>query len=158
MNNRCKAPDFSHEGMTPARAVFYATLYGIILVVIFMIIGAAHAQPKHEHSGVDGQFYSQWKILPDRANSCCNFQDCYFTMFKTEDGKTFALRRKVIDQATLEREPVAEALIHPSWVAIPKEKLEENAKDPMDSPDGQNHVCLSDTYDYVICAVRGTGQ
>lgn len=132
----------------------------VALAAFVVAISMAQAQT-HDHSkmGVEGKFYAQWNQMPERERSCCDLKDCYFTIFKTEGGTVFALRRR-LTSALFEdvvRESVEAALEHPDWVVIPKEKLEENARDPLDSPDGESHVCMNE-YGTVYCAVRGGGQ
>lgn len=146
----------------PLQVVAASILIALGLIVFFAVL--ANAQPQHDHSalGVAGAFYAGWNQMPDRTNSCCDQKDCYYTVFKSEGGSTYALKRRITkgfhgDGEPQERESVEMALKHAEWVIIPAEKLEENAADPKDSPDGQNHVCMNE-YGLVYCAVRGGGQ
>lgn len=149
--------------------VVVASFFIAMGILLFLAV-LANAQPQHDHSalGVAGAFYAGWNQMPDRTNSCCDQKDCYYTVFKSEGGSTYALKRRIINDPTdiipgyhapavVLRESVEMALKHAEWVTIPAEKLEENAADPKDSPDGQNHVCMNE-YGLVYCAVRGGGQ
>lgn len=165
MNNRCKAPEFIGHGVeSPLKVILYSFLIGIGIILLFAV--GANAQPQHDHSklGVAGAFYGQWNQMPSRQQSCCDLKDCYVTLFKAEGGVTLALKRQILNGqdvytagAPIERESVEQALAHAQWVVIPATALEENAADPLDSPDGENHVCMSEL-GTVYCAVRGSGQ
>lgn len=97
--------------------------------------------PMHE------QFYSKWRIAPDRVTSCCNKQDCYPTTIKFENGNWYALRRE--DQ---------------EWVRIPPERLEQNQIEAniYESPDFNSHVCMPNPAvgdgTTVYCATLGNGN
>lgn len=154
---KCTAPSYKKQWISgPLDVVFWSFIIGVFILVGFAV--AANAQPQHEHSGVAGKFYAGWNQMPDRQSSCCDLKDCYFTLFKTEGGTVFALKRqKITEGEVITREPIEQAVAHAQWVVIPADKLEENAADPMDSPDGLNHVCMGES-GYVYCAVRGGGQ
>ncbi len=87
-------------------------------------------------------FYQTWNRLPERRLSCCNMMDCHVVEIKQRDGRWFFLDR----------------ITHfaPVWREIPPERLEQNAADPRESPDGSSHVCFNQSY--VLCAVLGSGQ
>lgn len=124
-------------------------IVGMVLLVILLTLfvhGLALAQERHhppEDMDLHNKFYSHWN-MPDvrdkdgnRTQSCCGSQDCYPTQFKNVDGTWFFLQRET-----------------QQWRAIPDWKLEINAPDPVESPDGRGHVCAG-AYGHVYCAVLG---
>ncbi len=126
---------------------FLDTLAGLIaLAVLFAFVAVAfgdeHGHPPQDEAMHD-KFYSSWFIPPNRSRSCCNKQDCYPTEIKRIGGQWHALRRE-----------------DGEWIPFSADLLEENQGDSRDSPDGRSHVCMQAPgyYDYVFCAVRGSGQ
>lgn len=97
------------------------------------------------HSGIAenvDRFYQSWFIPALRQNSCCNKNDCAPTVIRERNGRYFAWNHFLRPNEEVEIE----------W-----ERLEENTRDPRESPDGQSHVCMSPHYRQVLCAVRGQG-
>ena len=86
-------------------------------------------------------FYLTWKRMPERAMSCCGNEDCHIVQVQKTNGKWYFLDRFTNSSG---------------WREIPEERLEHNAADPRESPDGNSHVCF--TPNYVLCAVLGSGQ
>lgn len=119
-------------------------IVGLVIVIICALAVMSYSSRARAHDGHDevSQFYDNWKIIPERRSSCCNKKDCYATQFRNVGGKWYALRRE--DQ---------------QWIYVHDTKLEHNAADPLDSPDGQGHVCMQGPGygDAVWCAVLGTG-
>lgn len=141
--------------------------------------GHDHHHPP-AHAQLHDDFYSNWSkpnIRDEkgvRQSSCCNKYDCYPTRLRMFEGNLYAQRRE-----------------DDRWLLVPLHLLEENYVDPAnygdgrESPDGQNHVCMSHPYRWyeeasgeyapperpktglpfeiatdgtVFCAVRGSGQ
>lgn len=131
--------------------VWFATMIALALLIASLLYAKAADAGEHNHEalGEVGAFYETWMRMPDRSNSCCNKIDCYETIIKP-DGKG--------GHVFLHRETQ-------TWVLIPNDKLEDNATDARDSPNGMSHVCASpvlgglngETYINVFCAVRGSG-
>ncbi len=104
----------------------------------------------HHHEGASldvDRFYSTWKMTYVRKNgirihSCCNKKDCHPAMIRFNQGRW-------------EGRYMEGPFVSDQWLHIPDEKLEENAPDPRESPDGQSHMCGSQFN--VYCAVRGAG-
>lgn len=97
----------------------------------------------HSELGAAGTFYSTWKTIPSaRQYSCCDDKDCYSTTIKQQGGRYVYLQRNT-----------------GKWLPIPNDRLEHNAGDAKDSPDGQSHVCEHDIegQNIVLCAVVGGG-
>ena len=117
----------------------------LILLLALFLHSLAYAQGHPpEDMDLHNKFYSHWN-MPDvrdkdgnRTQSCCGNQDCYPTQFKNVGGVWFFLQRET-----------------QRWRAIPDGKLESNAPDPVESPDGMGHVCAS-ALGNVYCAVLGT--
>lgn len=120
------------------------SLGAALLTVLFalVLLGPSARGAEHVHEGVVGAFYEKWMSMPsDRKASCCNQEDCYPTEVRAvADGWEFWDRDEQ------------------KWRAIPQDRLESNAKDPLDSPDGRSHVCVYKTTGTVLCAVLGSGQ
>ena len=87
-------------------------------------------------------FYQTWFRPPERTYSCCNMQDCHVVDVRREGDRWYFLDK--ISYGA------------PTWRAIPPDRLEHNASDSRESPDGQSHVCFNSMY--VLCAVLGSGQ
>ena len=87
-------------------------------------------------------FYATWYRPSERTYSCCSMQDCHVVEIKREGSKYYFLDR--ISYAW------------PTWREIPPDRLEHNARDPRESPDGQSHACFNSMY--VLCVVLGSGQ
>jgi hypothetical protein len=85
-------------------------------------------------------FYQTWMRPPERMFSCCNMQDCGVVEIRRE-GEQYYFLDKIYTH---------------SWRLIPSDRLEHNASDPRESPDGSSHVCFNAMY--VLCAVLGSGQ
>lgn len=85
------------------------------------------------------KFYDSWYRPPNRQFSCCHRSDCHVVDVKREDGRWFFF------------DPSMQL-----WRFIPEDRLEHNAPDARESPDGRNHVCYNTMY--VLCAVLGSGQ
>lgn len=99
----------------------------------------------HEHPPQDEElhvkFYLSWMIPPLRNVSCCDKRDCYPTAVKNVGGTWFVERRE-------DRE----------WIPVPEHKIEQNQKDPKESPDGRAHVCLGPPpYGVLHCFTHGSG-
>lgn len=124
------------------RSVLWIALGVFVLVTLNFVLAAISPARPHDGHDVVSQFYDGWMILPERKSSCCNKKDCYATQFQRTGDKWYALRRE--DKA---------------WIYVQDTKLEHNAADPKDSPDGQGHVCMQPPGygDTVWCAVLGTG-
>ncbi len=71
--------------------------------------------------------------------SCCNMQDCHAVQVQHTGGQWSFL----------------DTTQH-AWRLIPPGRLEQNASDPRESPDGASHVCYNQAF--VLCAVLGSGQ
>lgn len=123
-------------------------IYGLMisaLVALFLLVGVwvLAALSQHTHEGEVGRFYQSWRMPYPRANNgdriygCCNKHDCYQTQFRRGARNWEALHRET-----------------GRWVVVPDMKLEHNATDPRDSPDGLGHLCAS-TSGNVYCAVLG---
>lgn len=138
-------------------AVSYLINVGIVLfiVIVLSIAWVINAKSEeHDHSVMPpavAQFLETWRRPPEREMSCCNKQDCYPTQITQKDGVWFYLHRQT-----------------QKWIRIPDHLLEENTKDPKDSPDGQSWVCATDVMREpgdpgdgssitTYCAVRGAG-
>ncbi len=85
-------------------------------------------------------FYQTWYRIPDRTFSCCNMNDCHVVQIRQEGGQYYFLDN---------------IYVH-GWRLIPPARLEHNATDPRESPDGNSHVCFIASN--VYCAVLGSGQ
>ena len=85
-------------------------------------------------------FYATWYRPPERTYSCCNMNDCHVVEIKREGGRWFFMDR----------------IFFHGWREIPPDRLEHNASDPRESPDGSSHVCFNSMY--ILCAVLGSGQ
>lgn len=133
-------------------AIVFAVILAFVGFVVFvsLIIGIAglvkaDTHPTHPpaHEKLHKEFYSDWKMPPNRTVSCCNEKDCYPTPIKFEDGQYWALRRE--DQR---------------WLMIPAGVLEQTQRDESnirESPDFQSHACIQDPEfgDTVFCATLG---
>ncbi len=124
----------------------------IVLCAWFLAALAAYGQEiqHHHHEGASlevDRFYSTWK-MPDvrkngvRTDSCCNKKDCHAAVIRFNPTLGRWEGRYIAG-------PFGPSL----WLAIPDQKLEENAPDSRESPDGQSHMCGSSIS--VYCAVRG---
>ena len=125
-----------------------STIHLIVrLAVALSIVAVAQAQIPHEHGSADEQamhekFYAKW-LRPDqrmngqRWSSCCSLEDCFPTQFRKVNGQWFAQDR---DGA---------------WREVPDETFEHNQPDPVESPDGRGHVCITPGAHAVLCAVLG---
>lgn len=159
---------------------------GLLLALMVLLASPpAHGQDGHHtHPPRDAQmheqFYSKWP-RPDLPDSlCCGQNDCYPTQFKKVGGSWFALKRDYLGGWEYRlRDPSLAS----SWVVIPDDKMEHNQwpgrvhptsgkpmRSPIESPDGQGHVCMADTANlyndgysaptsaetwFVYCAVLG---
>ena len=85
-------------------------------------------------------FYATWYRPPERTYSCCNMNDCHVVEIKREGTRWFFM----------------DNIYFHGWREIPPDRLEHNANDPRESPDGSSHVCFNSMY--VLCAVLGSGQ
>lgn len=127
-------------------AVMCYVLWCIGLVVVY---AQEHKHPPQDVA-IHEQFYSTW-LRPQlraadgsRRHECCDKKDCYPTQFKNVGGTWFALRRE-----------------DGVWWPIDETIMEHTQTDPEESPDGQNHVCMSEPVlgsSHVYCAVLGSGQ
>ncbi len=115
------------------------------ILATFALLAATTASAQHppEHQDLHDQFYQNW-LMPNvrdangnRTNSCCSNHDCYPTEFKLVGGTWFAMHRE-----------------SGKWIVVPDTKLEHNAPDPRESPDGRGHLCAS-SLGNVYCAVLG---
>ncbi len=84
-------------------------------------------------------FYATWMRPPERSMSCCSTNDCHVVQIKREGDTYYFLD-----------------IYEHRWRAIPPDRLEHNASDPRESPDGSSHVCFNSMF--VLCAVLGSGQ
>ena len=123
-----------------------AVLYLIAMLVVAIVITSLWPAHAHDASMASSPeearvfaFYKSWQRMPDRRMSCCSDQDCHAVDIKRENGKYF-----FFDKTQL------------LWREIPEDRIESNASDPRESPDGRNHVCYNTMY--VLCAVLGSGQ
>jgi hypothetical protein len=106
-------------------------LAAVLATVSVGAITARAQEHKHEHptgeiTGPAAEFYERWRVMPARDMSCCNKKDCYVTSFRRVGNDWFALIRETQE-----------------WKLIPANRLEHNASDPEESPDGANHICAS---------------
>ena len=85
-------------------------------------------------------FYATWYRPPERTFSCCNYQDCHVVQIKREGERYYFF----------------DTVYFQGWREIPQNRLEHNAQDPRESPDGNSHVCFNSMY--ILCAVLGSGQ
>ena len=88
-------------------------------------------------------YYTSWMRPPERSMSCCSQHDCHDVEVKRQNGKWFFLDKISSGSG-------------PYWREIPEDRLEQNDKDPRESPDGRSHVCFNSSF--VLCAVLGSGQ
>jgi hypothetical protein len=124
--------------------LFIAALI-VIAAMLLVYLLPAGAQEIHHHDGqteVVDKFYSTW-LAPNRGqprvSSCCNKMDCSPADIKRENGHWYGRRRT-----------------DANWSFIPDALIESNQGDPRESPDGQNHICIS-TGGVPLCAVLGSG-
>ncbi len=117
-----------------------------LAAALFLLLGAdawAHdpstAKSPEEARAFD--FYQSWNRPPDRNLSCCGMNDCHIVEVKKTNGHWYFL-----DKFTYSN----------GWREIPDDRLEQNTKDPRESPDGNSHACF--TPHYVLCVVLGSGQ
>lgn len=111
-----------------------------VVACIATLAAEEHIHPTETITGRAAKFYARWNRMPTRDASCCNLKDCYATPFKNVGGTWFARIRET-----------------GQWTPIPAEKLEHNALDPEQSPDGASHVCAN-PHGHIFCAVVGSGQ
>lgn len=101
-------------------------LSGLIAATLLCVPAQAMAEEDiHHHEGQSAEvdrFYSTWMKPENRNVSCCNKLDCYATEVKNVGGTWFARQRET-----------------GKFVAVPANKIEQER----DSPDGRNHVCMS---------------
>ncbi len=122
-------------------------LFPIVLIALLLLsagVATSH-DPGTAKSPEEARvfyFYQTWYRIPERTMSCCNVNDCHVAEIKQRDGHWFFL-----DRITR---------LAPVWREIPPDRLEQNASDPRESPDGSSHVCFNAMY--VLCAVLGSGQ
>lgn len=109
------------------------------------------AQQHGGHQLEHEKFYKDW-LMPDvrsadgeRQRSCCNDKDCYPTTgYQDENGDWWARRRE-----------------NGVYLKIPRNKVEHNYPDGLESPDGSVHMCahppgvVDDAP--VLCFVVGDG-
>jgi hypothetical protein len=123
-------------------------MHKYLLGVALMVLGAIPAYPhdaSHAKTATEAavfDFYATWMRPPGRSYSCCNMNDCHVVEIKREGGRYSFLDRLSFGA--------------PLWREIPEDRLEHNAADPRESPDGSSHVCFNSMY--VLCAVLGSGQ
>lgn len=107
---------------------------------------AASAQHVHPDETITdpkvAEFYDSWMIAPQRTSSCCSRKDCYAAQVRKRGGHWEYLHK----------------WSH-TWMPLPDEKIEQNLTSvtPRETPDGQSHVCASESTGYVYCAVLGSG-
>src|SRR5262245_23389105 len=94
-----------------------------LCIAVGVPAGAA-AEPAHRHppqdEAIHDRFDSTWMKPDNPTQSCCNWQDCYPTQVRLQDGRWFARRRE-----------------DGKFLSVPPEKIERRR----DSPDGRNHLC-----------------
>ncbi len=116
----------------------------LLIVVLLMSTGAATSHdPGTAQNATEAavfRFYASWFRPPERKMSCCSLNDCHTVQVKREGERYYFL----------------DNIYAHGWRFIPAERLEQNAADPRESPDGSNHVCFNQMY--VLCAVLGSGQ
>lgn len=120
----------------------------VLLVLIGFVLGARAEEP-HDHSqmGAAGEFYAKWMRpggahagIRHRQSSCCNRTDCSPVIaFETRDGQLYA---------RFELEPTV-------WFQVPRQIIESNQPDPLESPDDRAHGCVIGGQ--VVCLVFGAG-
>ena len=124
-------------------------MFGAPILMVLGFVVQARGQEHHhppQDMEIHRKFYSTWN-RPNggepRPYSCCNEHDCYPAAFKNVGGTWFALRRE-----------------DKRWVVIPDNLMEHNQRDPRESPDGRNHVCMQapGLSNQVYCATLGSGQ
>jgi hypothetical protein len=128
----------------------------LFLLSLALLSTKAPAQ-EHLHVGKAGELYEKWmrpedvcKTTPNtqaicgrRKISCCNRIDCRAVQVKQEGGHWFFL--DILPPTGQSR-----------WREIPDEIVEANQPDPVESPDGMNHVCASPAH--VYCFTVGSMQ
>ena len=134
---------------TMAWLAFGAAVIYLGFIILFLSVAPARSA-EHNHPAKDAeiheQFYSKWKRPDQRLEdgqryfSCCNKEDCYPTPFRKR-GDTFEFLHRETKQ----------------WMVMPSALLEHNQTDPIDSPDGQSHVCAT-PFGKVYCGVLGSGM
>lgn len=157
---------------------FEKVLHVAALVLAFLMLltpptrgEQAHQHPERDRELHDG-FYKDWTRPDWPRSSCCSYDDCYPSPVKRVAGVWMALKRDYRGGTDYDlRDPsVAE-----NWHPIPDDKLEHNLlpgtkhprtnetmREPRQSPDGRNHVCMKNTNEagepetwFVYCAVLG---
>ncbi len=135
--------------MTASRVVKYIRdvrwLFPASIVILALLsVGTATSHDSGTAQSLEEarvfHFYSTWYRIPDRTFSCCNMNDCHTVEIRREGEQYFFL----------------DNVYTHSWRLIPPARLEHNAKDPRESPDGSSHVCFIASN--VYCAVLGSGQ
>ncbi len=147
------------EERKPVTELFFVGL--TVFVLIFMIAVLVKATPHHlwlgdlvinpayahdesmaqnEEEARVLRFYKTWMRPPERSYSCCGNEDCHPVDVRRDRSGNWSFY-----------DPVQGL-----WREIPKDKLESNAREPRESPDGRNHACYNTGY--VFCAVLGSGQ
>ncbi len=118
-------------------------LRAALLLVLLLVPANAHdvSTAKSPEEARVFDFYATWYRPPERTYSCCNTNDCHVVEIKRESGRWLFL-----DLISYGK---------PTWREIPPDRLEHNASDPRESPDGNSHVCFNSMY--VLCAVLGSG-
>jgi len=131
------------------RGAYLGLMFGAAMA---LALGNVKAQDHSHHnhppalSQLHEQFYSKWQRpnhrndAGERTHSCCNKEDCRPSPIKPRADGNF-------DVLNLKGE----------WVMMPRELLEENQRDPVESPDGLSHACVGAS-GTPFCAVRGSGQ
>ncbi len=136
--------------MTGSRAVKYiggmnwlATILSVIALILPSAGPASSHDPGKARNATEAavfNFYQTWYRIPERTYSCCDMKDCHIVEIRRE-GERYYFLDNVYEHA---------------WRPIPPDRLEHNAKDPRESPDGSSHVCFNSMF--VLCAVLGSGQ
>ena len=100
------------------------------------------------------QMYSEWNRpkgnfsgIEHRKVSCCNKMDCGVVQ-ETRRNAEGLLEIKVCTDA--------EVCDDPPWRVVNPTIMEENQKDPIESPDGRAHACV--VGGQVVCYVGGGGS
>lgn len=140
---------YGDHATQPIPLTLKALIVGIGLGLLAALgLGSVKGEESHEHMSEAGKFYSTWKKPNwggERFESCCNNDDCFRTQVVIRDGKCMAWKP-------------AWATVEAHWVVFNCGKMEENQKDPRESPDGESHACIAKYSDTVYCAVRGSGS